>query len=431
MNATLIADRYQVIRPLGRGAFAHTLLARDTQSERQVAIKVLHPRVAQDWKSFELFEREATVLRSLRHPGIPAVYDTLRTHWEGAEVACLVMEYVEGMSLAAMIGQSQHLDGTQVLQLFLDMLGLLDYLHTRVPSILHRDIKPANIIVRPDGSPALVDFGAVRNVFHSPDESGSTMVGTYGYMPYEQSMGQATPASDLYALAATFLHLCTGRAPPEFMNDAGQLVVPPTLPCGEPLRTVLARLLAGSPTSRFASARAARTALLSGASSGSSLVPHVANSLALGPTPRPLQGDVKQLLKAVSYSPGRIMASTEKARGGWGVTDVVLVGFFSIVTAGILPAVVWSTWRARRRRLKPFLVNGLPATARVLDMADESIGFEIKLTRVRSEFDVGGRLFRDHDQVLPVIARRWDPGSQIQILYLPDQDCDSVIISTS
>ena len=166
-------------------------------------------------------------------------------------------------------------------------------------------------------------------------------------------------------------------------------------------------------------------------SSGAALIPQNAGDVSLGPAPRALQGEVKQLLKAVSYSPGRILASTEKTSQGWSVAEVFLLGFFSVITAGILPAVVWSTWRARRRRLKPFLVNGLPATARVIDMAEESIGFEIKLTRVRYEFEVGGRLIRDHDRILPVIARRWDRGSLIQILYLPDQDCDSVIISTS
>lgn len=75
---------------------------------------------------------------------------------------------------------------------------MLEYLHERVPPVLHRDIKPANIIVRTNGSPVLVDFGSVRQVFLSADESGSTVAGTYGYMPYVQYMGQASPASDLF-----------------------------------------------------------------------------------------------------------------------------------------------------------------------------------------------------------------------------------------
>lgn len=97
----------------------------------------------------------------------------------------------------------------------------------------------------------------------------------------------------------------------------------------------------------------------------------------------------------------------------------------------MLPAVVWSIYLSRKKRLKPFLKLGWPASARVLDMKDEVVAFDIKLTRVRYEFEVNGKLYRDADQVLPVIARRWDHGTTIQILYLPDRDCDSAIISTS
>ena len=221
----LVADRYEIIRPLGRGTFAHTLLARDLKLGRQVTLKVLKPR-NNEVKAYDLFEREATVLRELKHPGVPRIHTTLRAPWDGADAAFLVMDYVEGASLAELISDRRHLEVDQVNRLFLELLDVLEYLHSRVPPVLHRDIKPANIIVRPDGSPVLVDFGAVRNVFRAPDDDGSTVVGTYGYMPYEQYMGQASPASDLYALGATFLHLLTGRPPPEFMSTAGRLEVP-------------------------------------------------------------------------------------------------------------------------------------------------------------------------------------------------------------
>jgi serine/threonine protein kinase len=196
----IIAERYEVVRPLGRGSFAETLLARELDADRLVAIKVLHPRAAQQWKAFDLFEREANVLRNLRHHGIPSVHEVFHAPWEGAANAgFLVMEYIEGQSLAERISVRSHFGTDEVLHLFVELLGVLDYLHTRVPPVLHRDIKPANIIVRPDGSPTLVDFGAVRTVFRDPDDGGSTVVGSYGYAPYEQFMGQASPASDLYA----------------------------------------------------------------------------------------------------------------------------------------------------------------------------------------------------------------------------------------
>jgi serine/threonine protein kinase len=433
MKDLRIADRYEVIRPLGRGSFAETLLARDMKLNRQVAIKVLHPRAAAGWKEYELFEREALVLRDLRHHGIPTVHESFKAPWDGSQAAFLVMEYIAGTSLAEIIAQQRHLDATEVTQLFVDLLSVLDYLHTRMPPILHRDIKPANVIVRPDGSPALVDFGAVRNVFMDPDESGSTVVGTYGYMPFEQTMGQASAASDLYALAATFLHLVTGRAPPEFMGDSGRLAVPASLPCGDRLRIVLTRLLAAAPGERFQSARETRAALLAESAAGSALAPvaKAAPLMALGPVPRELTGDTAALHKRLAHSMWQLMAPTEKPGVRWGVTDVLLVAFFSLITAGVLPAVFWGHARSRNRRLRDFVTHGLSATARVLGSAPEDLGFDAKLARVRYEFEADGRKFRDSDTVLPWLAERWDPGTTIQVLYRPDRDYDSVIISTS
>lgn len=438
----LIADRYEILRPLGRGTFAHTLLARDVQLGRQVTLKVLKART-NDLKAYDLFEREATVLRELKHPGVPKIHTTLRAPWEGADAAFLVMEYVEGSSLAELISDRRHLEMDEVNRLFLELLDVLDYLHSRVPPVLHRDIKPANLVVRTDGSPVLVDFGAVRNVFRAPDDDGSTVVGTYGYMPYEQYMGQASPASDLYALGATFLHLLTGRPPPEFMTTAGRLEVPANLPCGEPMRGVLVRLLSPAQADRFQSARDVKGAMF-----GQSLAvvpvgpapmpaesevgfarPTRADPIELGPAPRTRE-ETAELLNTVAYTPWELMDTTSRG-GDRGATDVIFFLFFSVLTVGILPAVFWGMARARRRRLKPFFIDGLQATARVRDMVTEKTAFDEKITRVRYEFEVDGRRHRGSDQVLPAIAERWDPGDPIQILYLPERDCDSVIISRS
>jgi serine/threonine protein kinase len=439
MTASEIAGRYEIIRPIGTGSFGRTLLARERGSGREVAVKVLHPRAAENWKAFELFEREASVMRQLRHPGVPAVIETFRAPWDGAEAAFLVMEYVEGESIAQWIAARRHLAPDALLQLFVDVLGVLDYLHTRVPPILHRDIKPANLIVRPDGSPALVDFGAVRNVFRDPDDGGSTVVGTYGYMPYEQLMGLASPASDLYALGATFLHLVTGRAPPEFMGSAGGIEVPESLPGGEPLRGVLARMLAPSPAMRFQSAREARGALLGGGRAAVIVTappippfPILAiTPLDLGPPPRRLEGELAALWRRLSYSPGQLMDPTSKPDTGWNAGDVFLVSLFSVLTVGVLPAVFWSIYRSRRKRFRDFLINGQYTIGRVIDQELEEIAFEKSLSRVRYQFEAHGALHTDTDLVLPSIARRWAPGGPVHVLYLTDRDYDSVIISVS
>jgi serine/threonine protein kinase len=438
----VVGSRYRILHTLGQGAFGRTLLAEDLMLHRKVAVKVLDAGRGLDLKAYELFEREADVLAGLRHQGIPAVHGTLREDWNGSPATFLIMEYIEGTSLAHIIESRQTLESTDVLHVFLELLSVLDYLHGRVPPILHRDIKPANIILRPNGLPALVDFGSVRRVVLGPDESGSTVAGTYGYMPYEQYMGQASPASDLYALGATFLHLLTGRPPREFMNEEGRIQVPSALPGDGRLGPVIERLLRPSPAERFARAFDVRQALfastavqptamvLAGERKSVPAARLVAQPVTLPPAPRAVEGTTEELLDRVSPSMWELLDASNK-RESVSVVDVVIFGFFCVITAGVLPMVFLSIARDRRRRLRRFFKDGTPTTARVLNVFLEPIAFGEKLSRVSYEYEADGRLFRDSDQVLPVIANRWQPGDVIQILYIAVPDHDSVIISTS
>lgn len=435
--APVIADRYALLRTLGQGAFGRTLLARDTGSGRDVAIKMLDTQKVDSIKGFELFEREAAVMRSVRHHGVPEIYDSLRAQWEDRPAALLVMEYVEGKSLDTLIKERHHLDPAEASHLLLELLGVLDYLHSRVPPILHRDIKPANIILRPDGYPALVDFGAVRSAIAPAGLDGSTIVGTYGYMPYEQHMGQATPASDLYALAATFLHLLSGTAPPAFMNAEGRIAIPDTLPGGERQRQVLSRMLQPSPAQRFQSAREVRQALLATeglalapvSRSGSVLVRTLDEPLELPPAPRTLSGESALRYGKLAPSlwrhanPGGIPTSDN----AWGVSLAVFIG---IITLGVLPAAIAAVGMARRRRLKRFFALGTLAIAEVTSIEGEKDELGGRHGRVRFQFEADGQLFRGSDTVSQVVADRWRPGDQIEILYLPEADYDGVIIST-
>jgi serine/threonine protein kinase len=438
-SPTIVAGRYELVRLLGQGAFGCTYLARDRTLERSVALKVLDPRTTADWKAFDRFEREAAVLRSLRHHGIPEVHDLIQDEWQGGKATFLIMEYIEGVSLQQAIDDRLEMDSADIVAMFLDQLTILEYLHGRVPPILHRDIKPTNIILRPNDQPALVDFGSVRHVFMEPDESGSTIAGTYGYMPYEQYMGQATPASDLYALGATFLHLLTGRPPKDFMTSEGRIGVPATLPVDARMRAILARLLLPSPAERFQSARDVRHALLGTASiavvgSGTgSLVgvsprpPVVTPAPLVEPVPRPKR-DTEKLLKEIAPSALQLMDGSTKPADRPGVLDWFVVGFFSVLTAGVLPMVFASMARARRRRLRKFLRDGLPTIGEILSIEIEKAAFDSTIARVGYQFQADGELYRDTDQMLPMIAGRWRPGDHVQVLYLPQHNYDSVII---
>ena len=431
----MIADRYDVLRPLGQGTFGRTLLARDTMTGHTVALKVLNGR-GTDWKSYELFEREAAVLRGLRHHGIPEVYQAIKAEYEGAPASILVMEYVEGTSLAEIIASKRPLESTEVVHIMVELLGILEYLHGRVPPVLHRDIKPANIVLRSSGTPALVDFGSVRHIHLGPEESGSTVAGTYGYMPYEQYMGQASPASDLYALGATLLHLLTGRAPREFMSEEGRIQVPAGLPGDPRLHSILSRLLRPSPAERFAGAREVRTALLSPAGMVPAATPRgplsrdVVALVPLPPEPRIIEGDIAATLTRIAPTGWDLMDSSSKRRDRVGPMDLLSVVFFGIITAGVLPIVFFRMASQRRKHLRMFLEQGTSTWAVILGLQVETVAFEQKMTRVNYEFEVEGQLKRDSDQVMPVIANKWTVGDRVQILYIAERDFDSVIIST-
>jgi hypothetical protein len=431
----VVAGQYELLRELGTGSFGRTFLAHDRAADRDVAIKLLDPRAIVDWKSFDRFEREAAALHSLRHQGIPEVYGLIRDEGQGTEAAYLVMEYVEGASLETLIEEGRQLDPTDVFSIFVEVLAILEYLHARVPPILHRDIKPANIMLRPNGMPALVDFGSVRRVYMSPDESGSTIAGTYGYMPYEQYMGQASPASDLYALGATFLHLLAGRPPRDFMTQEGRIEVPEALPGDHRMGPIIARMLRPSPADRFQSAREVRQSLLSPTTvalttahmrTATSIVP----AALLAPTPRVITGDTARLLDKVAPSALQLTDGSAKSAGRPGLFGWASLAFLSVLSAGVLPMVFISMARARRRRLRRFLRDGQPATAEILNIEIEKIAFDRTLARVTYQFPADGLLRRDTDHVLPVIAGRWMPGDSVPVLYLPEHDYDSVIIST-
>jgi serine/threonine protein kinase len=316
------------------------------------------------------------------------------------------MEYVEGVSLARRIEEGGTFDPQEARHLFLELLAVLEYLHGRAPPVLHRDIKPANIIVRTDGRPALVDFGSVRSVL-APDDGGSTIVGTYGYMPFEQYMGQASPSSDLYALAATFLHLLTGRPPRDFVNHEGRIDVPATLPGDARLARVIERLLLPSPTDRFQSAGAVRAVLLHSAATRASTM--------LSARPREVASDV-----GLEQPAPRVLNRLTP-----------FMWHYRVAEGGRLPLLFIAFAQRRRHRLKAFERDGVAGAAKIVAVRERDVGLGVKIAHISYEFEADGVLRRNVDQVLPGPADGWRIGDLVKILYLPEREYDSVIGSTS
>ncbi|MCY1053584.1 serine/threonine-protein kinase [Nannocystis sp. SCPEA4] len=248
-------QRYQIMEPLGAGAQGRTFRAIDRETGAAVAVKVLHLRsLGGDWKPFDLFERECQALESLSHPGIPRYIDRFTSETSGDFF--LVMELVEGTPLSQRLGRPG--DPAELLRWLTATLDILEYLHGRQPPVIHRDLKPSNLMLRPDGRLCLIDFGGVRLALR-PD-GGSTMIGTFGYMAPEQLHGEATPATDIYALGATIAALAAGVPADQLPRKGLQIDLERSVAPGR-LRDVLSAMLEPDPTRRLASAAAVRAAL--------------------------------------------------------------------------------------------------------------------------------------------------------------------------
>ncbi|KAL4431634.1 hypothetical protein ABPG77_001476 [Micractinium sp. CCAP 211/92] len=251
---TLLGGQYEVSELLGRGSNGVTYLCRDTASGRDVAVKCLSLRSLKDWKQLELFEREAKVLESLDHPGIPRYLASFEQDTEQDRAFFLVQEAAEGKSLSDMVRSGWRVDEAEVTRIATELLDILQYLGSRRPPVIHRDVKPENIVIeggRTGGRVFLVDFGGVQAAATTAEDMlGSTVVGTYGYMAPEQFRGAASAASDLYGLGGTLLFLLSGRPPSAFPIDRMRIDIS-AVKMGARLEAVLEGLLEPLPEDRM------------------------------------------------------------------------------------------------------------------------------------------------------------------------------------
>ncbi|NEP09757.1 MAG: serine/threonine protein kinase [Symploca sp. SIO2C1] len=273
-SGLILGDRYRIIRELGQGGFGRTYLAEDLNRYKEhCVLKEFAPNFQGTYasrKSQQLFEREASVLYQLQHPQIPKFRELFEAKQQGKSSLFLVQDFVVGQTyctlLRALKSQGQRFSETQVTRLLLEILPVLDYIHSR--GVIHRDIAPDNLMLRSsDGLPVLIDFGGVKQVAVSvamefqgtifdTKKIPATRVGKVGYAPPEQiQQGMASANSDLYALAATALVLLTGKEPtqliePQSLKWTWRQEVDLTPQLGD----ILDRMLQRKPSDRFASA---------------------------------------------------------------------------------------------------------------------------------------------------------------------------------
>ena len=209
----LLRNRYRPIHILGSGGFGRTYLTEDIDKlNERCVIKQFAPQVKEQAvleKATQLFQQEAWQLQQLgQHPQIPA----LLAYFKEDNYLYLVQEFIEGQTLLTELEQQGAFSDSKIRELLLDFLPLLQFVHQR--GVIHRDIKPENIMRRKsDRKLVLIDFGVAKQLSERV-ATPRTYCGTLGYAPAEQmTYGETYPASDLYALGATCIHLLTGTNP--------------------------------------------------------------------------------------------------------------------------------------------------------------------------------------------------------------------------
>lgn len=228
----LLAGEYNIIRPLGCGAQGRVYLAEDVSSGKKVAIKQLVIKSVKDWKSYDLFRREAETLKRLDIKGVAKIDKAAEFLECEIPQAIIVQEYIEGETLQNLIEEGHRFQLCRIGAILMKLTSIVEQLHHSNPPVIHRDIKPSNIIVNysqdvSDPEIYLIDFGAVANP--QIKTGGSTVVGTYGYMAPEQLLGHACEASDIYSLAVVAVYLLSGVAPENIQMQDFQMLIDPHL----------------------------------------------------------------------------------------------------------------------------------------------------------------------------------------------------------
>ena len=198
---------------IGQGGSATVFEATDLTLERNVAVKVLHPKLSSDPAFLERFRSEARAAAGLSHPNVMAVHDWGEDDRGDSTLPYLVMELLEGGSLRAMLDEGVVASPSQAIQIGLDACRGLNYAHTE--GLVHRDITPANLLFGSDGRLRIADFGLAKALADSGwTESGKDLVGTARYASPEQAQGlRLAPASDVYSLGLILVEALSGSVP--------------------------------------------------------------------------------------------------------------------------------------------------------------------------------------------------------------------------
>lgn len=255
----ILGGRYRIEKPIKRGGMGCVYLGKHVKLDELCAIKEMiftstDPKKNQ--YAMKRFYEEAKLLSRLRHPNLPVVTD----YFDENNKYYIVMDYIKGEDLETILRRSGNpgLPENVVIEWAIDVLEVLNYLHSQNPPVIYRDVKPSNIMIRTsDKRVMLVDFGIARAV-QGNVYSGQTAIGTFGYAPVEQFRGKVEPGSDLYALGATMYYLLTGAEPTGCIQDPVRKLAPHI---SKEMEDVLIKALQEDVKDRFPSAEEMKRAL--------------------------------------------------------------------------------------------------------------------------------------------------------------------------
>nr|BFE83272.1 serine/threonine-protein kinase [Planobispora longispora] len=266
-QGTMLAGRYRLDTRIGAGGMGEVWRGEDTVLARTVAVKVLLPGRTEDPGFLVRFQGEARAMATINHPGVVDVYDYGAHEVPGAGATVyLVMKFVDGEPLDRLLGRLGSIAPGAAMELIAQAASALQAVHDQ--GIVHRDIKPGNLLVRPDGTLVLTDFGIARSDSASRLTDAGMVLGTAAYCAPEQAEGApVTPAVDIYALGVVAYECLAGQRP--FDGDSPVTIAlkhireaPPPLPATIPpgVRALVERALSKDPARRFPSAAAMSTA---------------------------------------------------------------------------------------------------------------------------------------------------------------------------
>jgi beta-lactam-binding protein with PASTA domain/predicted Ser/Thr protein kinase len=263
-KGTVIDERYTLERKIGSGGMADVWLAADQELDREVAVKILHDRFAQDEEFVQRFQREAQSAGGLQHPNVVGIFD----RGQFKDTYFIAMEYVDGPSLKELVkggmGTQDAIDFTR------QILKAARFAHRK--GIVHRDLKPQNVLIDDEGRARVADFGIARGGENSDITATGSVMGTAQYLSPEQAQGKpTTPRSDIYSIGVILYEALTGRVPFEGESAVAVALKQVSEPARRPsainpnvppaLDAVVMRALAKDPNARFKDADAFLKAL--------------------------------------------------------------------------------------------------------------------------------------------------------------------------